>query len=401
MRFVLFYHSLISDWNHACAHGLRGVATELLALGHSVRIFEPLDGWSLHNLREQGGDGVVKAFHATYPRLRSSFYDPITLDLDQALAAADVVIAHEWNDPGFLRRLGDHRARTHSYKLLFHDAPHRPLNKPLEIRARALFNFDGVLAASNALRQMYEDHDWVGHAWTWLDAVDTSVFRPGTADPIRSLDLIWIGGWGSGQRISELNEFLIDPIRALGLRARFYGARYPDDALRALRASGIDYGGWIPDFCVPTVLAAGRFTVHVPQRLQATDGFPSHTPIIGVLEALACGMPVVTAPWRECAELFTEDLDLLVAHDGQQVERHLIALHGDPEFARFIAANGYQTVMSRHTCAHRVQELLSICHELGMHQARQDAELEYSARTLPPFGRPAPPVRSHVPAAWN
>src|ERR1700738_3337892 len=105
MRFVLFYHSLVSDWNHPSAHGLRGVATELLAQGHSVSIFEPADGWSLHNLREQGGEGVVKAFHATYPRLRSSFYDPARVDLGEMLADAQVVIAHEWNDPAFLRRL--------------------------------------------------------------------------------------------------------------------------------------------------------------------------------------------------------------------------------------------------------------------------------------------------------
>ena len=138
MRFVLFYHSLISDWNHPSAHVLRGVASELLSQRHSVQIFEPADGWSLHNLREQGGEGVIKEFHATYPRLRSCFYDPLDMDLDAALADADVVIAHEWNDPALLRRLGEHRAHTRTYKLLFHDAPHRSLQQPLEMRSRVL-----------------------------------------------------------------------------------------------------------------------------------------------------------------------------------------------------------------------------------------------------------------------
>src|SRR5579871_6315547 len=151
MRFVLFYHSLVSDWNHPGAHFLRGIATELIALGHSVRVFEPIDGWSLHNQREQGGDGVVKAFHATYPLLRSSFYDAITLNLDEALADADVVIAHEWTDPAFLRRLSDHRARSSTYKLLLHDAPHRS-PRPAVARPHVLANFDGALVASEALR---------------------------------------------------------------------------------------------------------------------------------------------------------------------------------------------------------------------------------------------------------
>lgn len=380
MRFVLFYHSLVSDWNHASAHLLRGVASELLSRGQSVRILEPLDGWSLHNLREQAGEGMVKAFHATYPQLRSSFYDPADIDFDDALGDADVVIAHEWNDPAFLRRLGEHRAQTRSYKLLFHDAPHRSLKEPLQMRAHALSHYDGVLASSDGLRRMYHAHSWVENVWTWRDAVDTRIFRPWPADPVPSLDLIWIGNWGSGERASELDEFLIEPIRALGLRARFYGARYPQQALRTLRATGIDYGGWIPDFSIPAAFAAARFAVNVPRCMRA-DGLP-HTPAIRVLEALACGVPVVTAPWDECEQMFTPQVELLVARDGSEMARRFVALHGDPEFARFMGANGYQAVVSRHTCGHRVQELLAICRELGAGgpPARKDGLQSNSAR---------------------
>jgi spore maturation protein CgeB len=402
MRFVLFYHSLLSDWNHASAHGLRGVASELLKLGHSVQVFEPTDGWSLHNLREQCGDGVVKAFHATYPRLDSSFYTPGDIDLDVALDGADVVIAHEWNDPGFLRRLGAHRAHaSSSYKLLFHDAPHRSLQGtpgPLLMRSRVLSHYDGVLASSDGLRHLYETHDWAAKVWTWRDAVDTRVFRPWPCDPVPSLDLVWIGTWGDAERVNELDEFLIEPIRSLGLRARFYGARYPQEALRTLRATGIDYGGWIPDFSIPAALAAGRFTVNVPRRMHA-DGLP-HTPAIRVLEALACGIPVVTAPWDECEQMFTPDVDLLVARDGTEVRRRLVTLHRDPEFARFIAANGYQTVVTRHTCEQRVQELLEICHELGDGETGRD-ELEDPVSGFVPVQGMGERQRSQVSPAWN
>jgi spore maturation protein CgeB len=400
MRFVLFYHSLVSDWNHPSAHVLRGIASELLTLGHSVRILEPDDGWSLHNLREQGGEGVVKAFHATYPQLRSSFYDPITLDLNSVLADADVVIAHEWNDPAFLRRLGEHRARVGGYKLLFHDAPHRALQgapAPLLMRSRILSHYDAVLASSDGLRRMHETHGWAARVWTWREAVDTRVFRPWPCDPVPSLELVWIGTWGNPERASEIDEYLIEPIRALGLRARFYGARYPKEALSTLRATGIDYGGWLPDFSIPAALAAGRFTVNVPRRMHA-EGLP-HCPAIRVLEALACGIPVVTAPWDECELMFTPEVDLLVAHDGTAVKRCLVALHSDPEFARFIGANGYETVVSRHTCAHRAQELLAICNELGAEESPPD-ELESSASHLPPVDTPRHHL-SHVPAAWS
>jgi spore maturation protein CgeB len=350
---------------------------------------------------------VIKAFHATYPRLRSSFYDLRGIDLDAALADADVVIAHEWNDPALLRRLGEHRAQTRSYKLLFHDAPHRSLQQPLEARSRALSRYDGVLASSDGLRRMYETRGWAANVWTWRDAVDARIFRPspatgassqGQGHPVRSLDLIWIGTWGSPERASELDEFLIEPVRALGLRARFYGARYPQEALNTLRAAGIDYGGWIPDFSIPAALAAARFAVNVPRRMRA-DGLP-HTPAIRVLEALACAVPVVTAPWDECEQMFTPDVDLLVAHDGSDMERRMVALHSDPEFARFIGANGYQTVVSRHTCEHRVQDLLAICHELGAAEAHR-SELESTASSLPQMRGPARQSLSHIPAAWS
>ena len=40
MRFVLFCHSLLSDWNHGNAHFLRGVVTELCERGHLVDVYE-------------------------------------------------------------------------------------------------------------------------------------------------------------------------------------------------------------------------------------------------------------------------------------------------------------------------------------------------------------------------
>jgi spore maturation protein CgeB len=50
MQIVMFYHSLLSDWNHGNAHFLRGVVSELRSRGHDVRVYEPKDAWSLENL---------------------------------------------------------------------------------------------------------------------------------------------------------------------------------------------------------------------------------------------------------------------------------------------------------------------------------------------------------------
>src|SRR5438045_8114098 len=82
MKFVLFYHSLVSDWNHGNAHFLRGVATELLKRGHEVVVYEPRNGWSFSQLVAQNGSEPVREFHNYFPLLHSVTYDPAKLDLD-------------------------------------------------------------------------------------------------------------------------------------------------------------------------------------------------------------------------------------------------------------------------------------------------------------------------------
>src|SRR6185312_14214599 len=363
LRFVYFSHSLISDWNHGNAHFLRGVVSELLALGHEARVLEPLRGWSMENLRRERGEAAIDAFNQAFPRLRSTFYDPVTLDLDRALEGADVVIVHEWNPPSLIARLGRHRALAGGFRLLFHDTHHRIVSAPEEMRALDLSHYDGVLAFGEALRSRYERLARTPRAWTWHEAADTRVFQPmpGLEKP---LDLTWVGNWGDGERSHELMEYLIGPVRDLALRARIYGVRYPAEAIRTLGDAGIEYGGWVANFRVPALFACSRLTVHVPRRFyrEQLPGIPT----IRIFEALACRLPLVTAPWQDSEGLFTPGRDYLVAHDGGEMRRHLERLLADPAFAEEVAERGYRAVLRRHTCAHRVQELLGICRELGV-----------------------------------
>src|SRR5256885_4420867 len=48
------------------------------------------------------------------------------------------------------------------------------------------------------------------------------VFRPLTPSDIKG-DLVWIGNWGDEERTLELCEFLLDPVRELGIKSRAYG----------------------------------------------------------------------------------------------------------------------------------------------------------------------------------
>jgi spore maturation protein CgeB len=362
VRVVLFCHSLMSDWNHGNAHFLRGVTSELLARGQDVRVYEPLDGWSRANLVAEHGRAAVDEVRAAFPQLRSTCYEPAEFDAAALTDGADLVIVHEWNDPAVVAAVGAHR-RHRGFKLLFHDTHHRAVTRPDEIGRYDLRHYDGVLAFGGVIRDLYLDKGWAPRAWTWHEAADTRVFRP--IDGVsRRGDLVWIGNWGDDERSRELREFFIDPVARLGLRAQAYGVRYPSAAISALKDAGIRYGGWRANHRVPATFAAHAVTVHVPRRpyVAALPGIPTIRPF----EAMACGIPLVSAPWDDCEGLFDAGTDYLVAANGHDMARHLDDVLHDPALAESLRESGLRTIKERHTCAHRVDELLTIANELGV-----------------------------------
>src|SRR4051794_6741325 len=147
----MFYHSLVSDWNHGNAHFLRGIVSELVARGHDVRVYEPSDGWSRANLVKDHGLKPLDEFARHYPELESTVFEPAALDLDEALRDADLVMVHEWNDRGLVNRIGRHHAQHDSYCLLFHDTHHRAVSRPAEMADYDLSQYDGVLAFGRAI----------------------------------------------------------------------------------------------------------------------------------------------------------------------------------------------------------------------------------------------------------
>jgi spore maturation protein CgeB len=369
MRVAIFCHSIVSDWNHGNAHFLRGVSRELLARGHALRIFEPRDGWSRRNLIAQHGERPVEEFRRAFPELTSTLYDLEAFDVEAAIDGAELVLVHEWNDPRLVRRIGAARARSSSFRLLFHDTHHRSATKPREMARYDLRHYDGVLAYGEVLREVYLCRGWTPRAWTWHEAADVCLFRPLLGHE-RAGDLVWIGNWGDGERTKELAEFLLGPTRALGLTGSVFGVRYPPSARRAIARAGLPYRGWVANYRVPEIFARHAVTVHVPRRpyVRALPGIPT----IRLFEALACGIPLVCSPWDDVEGLFTAGDDYLVARDGGEMQRLLEQVLRDADLARHLAQHGRRTILARHTCGHRADELLAIAAELGLETTAED-----------------------------
>ena len=361
MNFLFYTHSLVSCWNHGNAHFLRGVIRELKRRGHQVRALEPKGGWSRTSLLAEGtGEGEAR-FAAKFPGFRAEEYGP-EFNHEQALHAADVVIVHEWTDPALVGRIGAERGNGGDFTLLFHDTHHRAVSMRSEIAGMPLDNYDGVLAFGETLSERYLRAGWGRSVFTWHEAADDALFRPITEVGPRD-DLVWIGNWGDGERTEEISTYLIDPVRRLGLSATVHGVRYPTDALDALNRARITYGGWIANADVPEAFARSKITVHIPRGPYVTH-LPG-IPTIRVFEALACGIPLVSAPWSDTEGLFRTGTDYLLAHTCDEMEKHLRDLLCDGAKRAEIARSGLQTIRERHTCRHRIDELFAILKTCG------------------------------------
>ena len=360
MRFLFYTHSLISDWNHGNAHFLRGVMRELQLRGHTCVALEPADSWSRKNLVAERGEAAIARFHTTFPSLKTRIYKD-DYDHEGAIDGADVVIVHEWTDPALIARIGRARRDGASFILLFHDTHHRAVTRESDISRLPLGEFDGVLAFGETVRQRYLKAGWADQVFTWHEAADVKLFRP-QRDRMCDSDLVWIGNWGDDERSRELHEYLIEPVRSLGLRGDAFGVRYPDGAIDAMKSAGIRYRGWIANADAAVQYGYYRVTVHIPRRpyVAALRGIPT----IRVFEALACGVPLVCAPWEDSEELFRSGQDFLVAKSGDDMKRLLFNVLWEPQLAMDLARNGLETIRARHTCAHRAVELESIISRL-------------------------------------
>lgn len=354
MKIVIFVHAIGSCWNNDSSHFLRGVATELERYGHEVLFCEPRHSWSEDNLIRDHGAAPLERFRQTFPSLKVIKYSPEAPDLDRLTDGAHLVLVHEWNSASLVGALGHKRRNGAPFVLLFHDTHRRQLS---DNKGRVeLGDYDAVLTRGTVLAEQYRKRRAANRVWIWHEAADTSLFFPRATNRTEG-DLVWVGQWGDEERTAELEELMFRPIEALGLFANLYGVRYPENAVHELAARGIAYRGWLANHELPEVFARHRLTVHVPSRRpgQTLAGIPG----IRVLEALACGIPLITSRWDDIEKLLPKG-SFLMARNGNEMQRLLRDVLADPALARSLRESGLKAIQERHSCRHRVQELLEI-----------------------------------------
>lgn len=357
LQIKLFCHSIVSDWNHGNAHFLRGIVSELASRGSDIETLEPENSWSRRNLEQQHGTDYLESFRSHYPLIRWRTYSLERDSVDDLIADADIALVHEWSEPALIQAVSNFRARNSRLRIFFHDTHHRAVTAPGELLVEQLAGFDGILVYGQTLKAAYERLGWTQNVHVWHEAADTRIFKP-LKEATPTEDAVWIGNWGDEERTAELDEFLIEPIQRIGASASVYGVRYPDSAIERLDQAGITYQGWLPNYLAPNVFSNHRLTVHVPRRPYRTvlAGIPTIRPF----EALACGIPLLSAPWEDTEGLFRKDQDYLSAANGNEMRKQMSDVLSDESLRDSLARNGRETILARHSCAHRVDEFLNI-----------------------------------------
>src|SRR5262249_28462755 len=221
---------------------------------------------------------------------------------------------------------------------------------------------DGVVACGEGSRGSLSGGLGVGRGGTFHEAADVEQFHPLRRKKL--IDAVWIGNWGDEERTAELQEFLIGPAGTMpDVRVVAHGVRYPAIAIKQLNDANVEYRGYLPNLFSPQVYSESFVALHIPRR-QYTNGLAG-IPTIRVFEALACGVPLVCSPWTDEENLFRPGQDYLLVNNGQEMAAELRHLLRDAKARHQLAECGLQTIRQRHTCAHRAQELLSICEEIA------------------------------------
>ena len=322
MKIAFLNPSLASG--QSAARFVRGTIAELRELGHDVEVLEPA-------------------------RVEAPADLAIELDL------ADLVVVQDSTPPTLVRQIGAHHRQHDGCRLLFHATRAIPTDDSrTDGDGFDLSGYDGILASSRRISQSYFEADWHGPAWNWPEAADTRIFHP-LPDIEPEADLVAVASWADGAQSAALRELLLRPARQLRLRGAIHGPPPPWLAGLRLRLTGLHHCPPVADRAIPALFARHRLTVQLLAQPTPVSSF----------EALACGVPLISAPGGDDDGLFQPERDYLVARDCAEMREAMQAVLELPEFAAQLSESGLRSVRARHTCAHRAQELLEIDAELS------------------------------------
>lgn len=167
----------------------------------------------------------------------------------------------------------------------------------------------------------------------------------------RDIELGYLGGY-SDDRQPALEQLLIEPARRMPKRHfAVAGARYPSHLLWPKNVQRIDH---MSPGSHPQFYGRQRFTLHLTRAGTRGTGY---SPSVRLLEAAACGTPIISDEWTGIDALLEPGKEILLARSSEDVT-HFLEDVSDAQ-AEQIAAAARERVCAEDSSVARAEELLN------------------------------------------
>jgi len=354
VNIAFFASSLVSAYWNGAATYYRGIVRGLHDCGHRVTFFEP-DAYGRQQHRDipdpewaevvvyagTGDEGVSRAVE----RARTA---------DIIVKASGVGVFDELLEQAVLD------VRRSAALVVFWDVDAPATLDRVQSDARDPFRaliprYDAVFT--------YGGGDPVVQAYTALgaricvpiyNALDPATHHPVPPDPRFQADLAFLGN-RLPDRERRVEEFFLDVAARSRERTFLLGGSGWDDKPRS---PNVHYAGHVFTADHNAFNCTPRAVLNVNRESMARYGF---SPPTRVFEAAGAGACIITDAW-EGIELFLEPgREVLVAHAGGDVARHVEGL--DPARARSLGEAARRRVLAEHTYAHRAAQVSALLGE--------------------------------------
>ncbi|HWF47903.1 MAG TPA: glycosyltransferase [Bryobacteraceae bacterium] len=349
---VILGLTITSSWGNGHATTWRSLVRGLSGMGYRVLFLERDAPWYAQNRDNPQPRGATSLIYHSLDELISVF--------ESAVAKASLVIVGSFVPDGVV--IGEWVTSVASGKTAFYDIDTPITLAKLEertaeyISAALIPRYDAYFSFTGGpILQKIEDKYGSPMARALFCSVDTELYHPKSVRC--KWDLGYLGTY-SEDRQPFLDELLLSPARGRP-KSRFVvaGPQYPEHVEWPANVERIIH---LSPSQHPSFYSAQRFTLNVTRTAMKQAGY---SPSVRLFEAAACAVPIITDWWEGLDTLFSVDQEILVAHNEEDVLRHLRQLA--PSDRGRIAAAARLRILAEHTPASRANQLRTYLEEMN------------------------------------
>src|SRR5215213_3075861 len=348
MNIAFFGSSLVSAYWNGAATYYRGIIRALHGLGHDVTFYEP-DAYDRQKHRDipdpDWARVVVYAVHSKHNVIEAL---EMARGVDMLVKTSGVGVYDQLLESAIL-----HVKDPHTLAVFWDVDSPATLDR---VKADSSDPFNDLIPLYDLILT-YGGGDAVVNSYRALgarecvpiyNALDPDTHHPVPAEDRFTCDLALLAN-RLPDREARVEKFFFETAEKLP-ESKFVlgGSGWGDKPM----PSNVNYVGHVYTRDHNAFNCSARAVLNVNRDSMDSYGFSPPTRIFEAAGAAAC---LITDAWEGIETFLTPDREVLVAHDADDVVRHLLAL--DDSRAREIGAAALQRVLAEHTYDHRALQL--------------------------------------------